>query len=112
MPLLVADTRLAGGRDLCPVPVEQRTPGHSAATFGAALELATSSDQLVFGPRIAARGQLERGELVEVPVSGWSVSWTLYLACHSTRVQAKTARLLKGVLTRWLAEPCPSAAEA
>ena len=87
-----------------PSPFEQRTPGHSAATFGAALELATYSDHFVFGPRVAASGQLARRELVEVDVEGWSVSWTIYLACHTTRVQAKTARALKTVLSRWLEE--------
>lgn len=101
-PLLVDDRRLAGGRDLCPLPIEQRAPGHSAATFGAALELAASSDQLVFGPRLAAAGPLARRELVEIPVEGWSVTWPLYLACHTTRVQARTARLLKELLARWL----------
>lgn len=104
MPLLLQDTRLAGGRDLCPLPFEHRTPGHAAATFGAALELATSSDQVVFGPRVAARGQLTRRELVEIEVEGWSVHWTIYLACHTTRVQARTARSLKTVLSRWLDE--------
>jgi DNA-binding transcriptional LysR family regulator len=104
MPLLLQDTRLSGGRDLCPLPFEHRTQGHAAATFGAALELATSSDHLVFGPRVAARGQLARRELVEIAVEGWAVHWTIYLACHTTRVQAKTARALKTVLSRWLEE--------
>ena len=102
MPLLLQDTRVAGGRDLCPLPFEHRTQGHAAATFGAALELATSSDHVVFGPRVAARRQLARRELVEIQVEGWSVRWTIYLACHTTRVQAKTARVLKTVLSRWL----------
>jgi len=104
MPLLLQDTRLAGGRDLCPLPFEHRTAGHAAATFGAALELATSSDQVVFGPRVAARGQLARRELIEIEVEGWSVHWTIYLACHTTRVQARTARSVKTVLSRWLEE--------
>jgi DNA-binding transcriptional LysR family regulator len=104
MPLLLTDTRLAGGRDLCPLPFEQRTHGHAAATFPAALELATSSDHVVFGPRVAARGPLARRELVEIPVQGWSIHWTIYLACHTTRVQAKTARALKSILSRWLEE--------
>lgn len=104
MPLIVQDTRVTGGRDLCPLPFEQRTHGHAAATFGAALELATSSDHLVFGPRVAARGLLERRELVEVEVQGWRVRWTIYLFCHTTRVQAKTARALGATLSRWLEE--------
>jgi DNA-binding transcriptional LysR family regulator len=102
MPLLLQDTRVVGGRDLCPLPFEQRTQGHAAASFGAALELATTSDHLVFGPRLAAGGQLARRELVAVDVEGWSVRWTIHLACHSTRVQAITARTIKSVLSRWL----------
>lgn len=104
MPLLLQDTRVTGGRDLCPLAFEHRTHGHAAATFGAALEVATSSDHFVFGPRIAARGQLARRELVEIEVEGWSVRWTIYLACHTTRVQAKTARAIKSMLSRWLDE--------
>lgn len=104
MPLLLQDARVAKGRDLCPLPFEHRTQGHAAATFGIALELAMNSDHLVFGPRVAARGQLARRELVAIEVAGWSVRWTIYLACHTTRVQAKTARALKTLLSRWLAE--------
>ncbi len=109
MPLLLQDTRLTWGRDLCPLPYEQRVQGHAATSFGAALELATSSDHLVFGPRVAARGLLARRELVEIDVEGWgSVRWTIYLACHTTRVQAKTQRMVKSVLSRWLEESVTS----
>jgi DNA-binding transcriptional LysR family regulator len=104
MPLILHDARVSRGRDLCPLPFEHRAAGHAAATFGAALELAANSDSFVFGPLVAARGHLARRELVEVEVYGWSVEWTIYLACHTTRVQAKTARALKGVLSRWLEE--------
>ena len=104
MPLLLQDTRVAGGRDLCPLAFEHRTQGHAAATFGAALEFALSSDQFVFGPRVAARNHLARRDLVEIQVEGWQVRWTIYLACHTTRVQAKTARAVKTVLSRWLEE--------
>ncbi len=104
MPLLLQDTRVAGGKDLCPFPFEQRTAGHAAATFGAALELATHSDNLVFGPRVAARGRLARRELVEIEVQGWAVRWQIHLACHTTRVTQKTARAVLGILSRWLEE--------
>jgi DNA-binding transcriptional LysR family regulator len=103
MPLVLQDTRVIGGKDLCPLAFEHRTQGHAAATFGAALELATSSDQLVFGPRVAAQGQVARGELLSIDVEGWgAIKWTIYLACHTTRVQAKTARALKAIIARWL----------
>lgn len=104
MPLLLQDRRVTGGRDLCPLPFEHRTQGHGAATFGAALEFATASDHLVFGPRVAARGHVARDEIVEIEVEGWSVRWTIYLACHTTRVQAKSARMIRSVLSRWLDE--------
>jgi DNA-binding transcriptional LysR family regulator len=104
MPLLLQDTRVTGGRDLCPLAFEHRVPGHAAVSFGAALELATSSDHLVFGPRVAARRQLARRELVEIVVEGWSIRWTIYLACHTTRVQQKTARMITSVLSSWLEE--------
>jgi len=104
MPLLLQDTRVASGKDLCPFPFEHRTQGHAAATFGAALELATSSDHLVFGPRVAARGLLARRELVEIEVQGWQVRWQIHLACHTTRVTQKTARSVHSILSRWLDE--------
>lgn len=104
MPLLLQDSGITGGRDLCPLPFEARTHGHAATTFDAALALAARSDQLVFGPRVAARGELARGELVEIAVEGWDVRWAVYLACHATRVQAKTARALTATLSAWLEE--------
>jgi DNA-binding transcriptional LysR family regulator len=105
MPLMLQDTRLTWGRDLCPLSYEQRIQGHAATSFGAALELATTADNVVFGPRVAARSMLARRELVEIDVQGWgSIRWTIYLACHTTRVQAKTQRTLKTVLSRWLEE--------
>lgn len=104
MPALLSDTRVVKGSDLCPLPFERRAQGHAATTFGAALELAASTDQVVFGPRVAARPWLNRGELVEVRVEGWSVRWAMALACHATRVQAKQARSMRRTLERWLAE--------
>lgn len=104
MPIKLQETRLVGGNDLCPLPFEHRIQGHAAATLGAALELAKCSDHLVFGPRVAAREQLARRELVVVDVADWSVRWKVHLACHTSRVPAKTARSLKTVLLRWLEE--------
>jgi DNA-binding transcriptional LysR family regulator len=104
MPVLLQDTRVSGGKDLCPLPFEHRTQGHAAATFGAALELATNSDALVFGPRVAARSFVLRRELVEIEVQGWLVRWQVHLACHTTRVTQKTARAVHAVLSRWLEE--------
>jgi DNA-binding transcriptional LysR family regulator len=103
MPALLADTRVTKGNDLCPMPFERRTHGHAASTFGAALELAARTEHVVFGPRVAARPWLNRGELIEVQVDGWQVRWALALECHTTRVQAKHARAIRLTLERWLA---------
>lgn len=104
MPAMLSDTRVVQGKDLCPMPFEERTQGHSAATFGAALELAAGSDQIVFGPRIAATPWIERGALVEVAIEGWDIRWSVWLACHTTRVQAKTAKAIRRSLERWLVD--------
>lgn len=105
MPARLSDTRVLQGNDLCPLPFERRVQGHSAATFHAALELAAASDQVVFGPRVSARAWVARRELVEIPVAGWMpVRWSIWLACHTTRVQAKTAKAVRRALERWLAE--------
>ncbi len=104
MPVLLQEGTIVRGRDDCPMRFGDRTPGHSAQTFGVALELAASSDELVFGPEFAARQHVDAGRLTEVPVEGWDVRWTLYLSCHTERVQTKVARKLHTTLERWLEE--------
>jgi hypothetical protein len=53
-----------------------------------ALQLAACTDQVVFGPLLAARAQLDAGLLVEVPVEGWDVRRPLFLLCNADRVLA------------------------
>ena len=83
--------------DGCPLPYEARQLGHEAQTIGIALDLAARTDQLVFGPVIAARAHLDQGSLVLVPVPGWErLSDSLHLACNVDRV---VARVQKNVVT-------------
>lgn len=103
VPLVLTDPKILPGDDRCPLPVDQRLASHGAGTFATALELVASSDAVLFGPRIAGQPYVARGALAVVEVEGWDVRWPLHLACHATRMSAKTARKLKDVLVRWLA---------
>jgi len=88
-PIYNADGRYLPADDDCPLVLAERRRGHSAQTFGSALELAARTHQLAFGPTIAARRLLTSGSLVEVPVRGWSVSEPLYISCNADRMMAK-----------------------
>lgn len=85
--------------DDCPLARGERTVGHEAQTFSLGLELATATKQLIFGPVLAARRHLERGELVEVEVEGWDVKEPLHVVCDGRRVlariQAATAKAVR-----------------
>ena len=77
--------------DGCPLPPRERRAGHEAQTIALALELAAETDQVVFGPRIAARPFVERKRLVEIPVAGWNISFDLLLAVDIDRVTQRSA---------------------
>jgi DNA-binding transcriptional LysR family regulator len=88
-PVYYADGHLVPAQDDCPLHRADREVGHQVLTVVLALQLATKSEQLVFGPCIAARGHLVAGRLVEVRVQGWNVRSQLYLACNGDRVLAR-----------------------
>jgi DNA-binding transcriptional LysR family regulator len=75
--------------DDCPLGLRERTIASEVGTMDLALRVASECDQLVFGPLIAARRELESGALVELPVRGWTVSEPLFLACDAERVLAR-----------------------
>ncbi len=74
--------------DDCPLPLAERKSGHSAQTIGIALELAAQTEQLVFGPVVAARRFVATGALTEIKVRGWSVREPLFISCNADRVMA------------------------
>jgi len=88
MPVYFANGQLAPGDDDCPLRVADRRIGHEVGTVGLALEMAARTEQLVFGPSIAAREHVMQGRLVPVPVEGWNISEALHIACHADRVLA------------------------
>jgi DNA-binding transcriptional LysR family regulator len=88
-PIYHAEGRYFPVDDDCPLSLAERKPGHSAQTVGLALELAARTNQLVFGPVVAARRFVTTDALVEVPVRGWSVTEPLYISCNADRMMAK-----------------------
>lgn len=78
--------------DGCPIPREERLMGHEAATVGVALELAAATNQLVFGPVIAARTLVLAGRLVEVKVQNWRLTESLYFHANADRVLARVQK--------------------
>jgi DNA-binding transcriptional LysR family regulator len=102
VPLVAPSDRFAPLDDGCPLPREERRVGHETQTIGSALELAASTQQLVFGPVIAARRLIDAGALVEIPVQGWRVSEMLNVLCNGSRVlapvRAAVVRTLRAAL--------------
>src|SRR5439155_14287766 len=90
--------------DDCPLAYGDRKLGHEAQTFGLGLDLAAASDQVVFGPVIAASGHLEHEDLVEIRVEGWNVTDALTLACAGDRVTARAQRAIIAAIREGLSE--------
>jgi DNA-binding transcriptional LysR family regulator len=105
-PIYNAEGRFFAADDDCPLAVSERKKGHSAQTIGSALELASRTHQLVFGPVIAARRLVGAGSLMEVPVRGWSVKDALYISCNADRMMAK----VQTAVVKAMREECAAAA--
>jgi DNA-binding transcriptional LysR family regulator len=86
------------GDDGCPLARSERIVGHEAATLGVALEIAAASEQLVFGPVVAARQLVDAGKLVEVKVPGWHLTDSLYLHANADIVLARVQKTLVSAL--------------
>jgi DNA-binding transcriptional LysR family regulator len=108
IPIYNADGQFLSVDDDCPLAVSERVVGHQAQTIGLALELAAQTDQLVFGPVIAARRHLSAGTLVEVRVKEWAVRDPLHVACNSDRVLARVQTAVVVALKSTLAEVDPA----
>jgi DNA-binding transcriptional LysR family regulator len=91
--------------DDCPLVMGERTAGHESQTIGVALELAAATDQLVFGPLVAAQRYLASGALVEVRVLGWDVAEPLFVASNGDRVLSRVQATIVKALRASLAEP-------
>jgi len=93
-PVRACGDRIVTIGDDCPLPWEKRWIAHEAQTIGAALELVSSSDHVVFGPVLAARRFLSGGVLVELPVVAWDVREPLHVLCSGDRVLSRVRHVL------------------
>lgn len=93
-PVYQSANQLLPGDDGCPIPRGERVIGHEAATAAMAFEIAAVSEQLAFGPVLAARPLVRSGALVEIKVPGWKLSDALYLHTHEDRVLSSIQRAM------------------
>jgi DNA-binding transcriptional LysR family regulator len=91
-PIFSTNSQLVTLDDGCPLRTSDRVLGHQVPTMGVALEMAVATDQLVFGPVLAAHRFVDSGALVEVRVQGWDVRDVIHFACNSERVLARLQR--------------------
>lgn len=88
-PVYRREGRIIPIADDCPLPQSRRRVGHEVMTILVGLEVAAATNQLVFGPAIAARRHVQTGALIEIPVVGWDVRDPLSFAYHVDRLAAK-----------------------
>ncbi len=89
MPIFQQQGRVVPVHDDFPLPRSLRKIGHQVQTFLVGLELAAQTEQLAFGPTIAARRLLSTGALVEITIEGYDVVEPLTFACNVDRVAAR-----------------------
>jgi DNA-binding transcriptional LysR family regulator len=96
--------RIIPADDGCPLDKSRRLIGHEVATIRLALSLAARSEQLVFGPIIAALDDLSAGSLVELRVEGWARSAPLFVACNPSQVSSRVHRAVCAAVRHLLDE--------
>ncbi len=89
LPVFRQQGRVVPVDDDFPLPRSQRKIGHQVQTFLVGLEVAAQTEQLAFGPVIAAHLHVSSGALVEIPIEGYAVTDPLTFACNIDRVSAR-----------------------
>ncbi|MDB4947146.1 MAG: Transcriptional regulator, LysR family [Labilithrix sp.] len=102
MPIFRQQGRVVPVDDDFPVPRSQRRVGHQVQTFIVGLELAAQTEQLAFGPAIAAHRHVASGALVEIPIEGYQGTDTLTFACNVDRVSARLRTAFTTALKAWM----------
>jgi DNA-binding transcriptional LysR family regulator len=102
LPIFRHQGRVVPVDDDFPIPRAQRKVGHQVQTFLVGLEVAAQTEQLAFGPAIAAHRHLASGALIEIPIQGYEVSDPLTFACNVDRVSARMRAAFTNALRTWM----------
>ena len=102
IPIFRQQGRVVPVDDDFPIPRTQRRIGHQVQTFLVGLEIAAQTEQLAFGPAIAAWRHLANGALVEIAIEGYAVSEPLTFACNVDRVSARLRTAFSGALRTFM----------
>ncbi len=102
MPIFRQQGRVVPVDDDFPIPRTQRKIGHQVQTFLVGLEVASQTEQLAFGPAIAAHRHVSSGALVEIPIQGYDVTEPLAFACNVDRVSARLRTVFTNALRAWM----------
>jgi DNA-binding transcriptional LysR family regulator len=104
-PLYVVNGQAIPVEDGCPMGRGRRMLGQEVEIIGLGLDLASKSEQLVFGPIIAAEHYLRDKRLCQVQVAEWRdmPSETIHLYCNADRVLKRVQRALIDHATEALA---------
>ena len=102
IPIFRQQGRVVPVDDDFPIPRTQRKIGHQVQTFLVGLEVAAQTEQLAFGPAIAARRHVSSGALVEIPIQGYEVTDPLTFACNVDRVSARLRTAFANALRTWM----------
>ena len=94
-----------------PLPMRHRTVAHEVMTFGAALEVASRSPGLAFGPAATAAPYVAAGRLVEIAVRDLPPPPGVALVHHEERITLPELRKIVDVARTRLGEPGLEAGE-
>ena len=101
-PIFRQQGRVVPVDDDFPIPRAQRKIGYQVQTFLVGLEVAAQTEQLAFGPVIAAHCHVSSGALIEIPIAGYDVSEPLTFACNVDRVSARLRSAFTVALRAWM----------
>lgn len=95
-PLYVVNGQAIPVEDGCPMGRSRRVLGQEVEVIGLGLDLASKSEQVVFGPVIAAEHYLRDKRLVQINVLEWRdlPSEIIHLYCNADRVMKRVQRAI------------------
>jgi DNA-binding transcriptional LysR family regulator len=107
MPVYHSAGQFLPGEDGCPIARAERIAGHEVPTVAIALEIASITQQIAYGPEIAARAHVADGRLVELHLKGDESAVDVYLHVNQDRVLARTRTRIMDALAAALPEKKP-----